>query len=232
MTQIELGVREGFAQEYERGPGRPKSYSLADGTNVPSATTVAGRFKDPGGLYWWHWDRGRRGVDFNDYSSDGALDIGKLVHSIIESDLAGDPRPGFPSRYRVNVDAALTNWRNWFLGQQIEIIATEIPLVSERYRFGGTIDAMVRDRDGRVCVADWKTSGKIYEEALLQVAAYRILWEENRGPVEGGFHVVRFSKEDGDFGHRYYSDLSDAEEMFVHLVAAYELGKRVKRRVG
>jgi PD-(D/E)XK nuclease superfamily len=232
MTQIALGLDEGFAQEVERGPGRPKRYIAADGQEVKSATTIAGRFKDPGGLYWWHWDRGRRGVEFNDYSSDGALDIGSLVHKIIETEIAGGTPPPVPPEYRANIESALNSWREWFLAQQLTIIATEVPLVSEEYRFGGTVDAMVLDRHGQVCVADWKTSGGIYSEALLQVAAYRILWEENRGPVDGGFHIVRFSKEYGDFAHRYYANLDDAREMFLHLVPAYTLAASVKKRIG
>lgn len=232
MSQIALGLEEGFAAEVERGPGRPKRYLNAAGEEVRSATTIAGRFKDPGGLYWWHWDRGRRGVEFNDYSSDGALDIGKIVHSIIEAEIAGNPPPPTPEEYRAPIESALNSWREWFLAQQLTIIATEVPLVSERYQFGGTVDAMVLDRHGNVCIADWKTSGGIYSEALLQVAAYRLLWEENRGPVTGGFHIVRFSKEHGDFAHRYYADLQDAEAMFLHLVPAYALGLSVKKRVG
>jgi hypothetical protein len=232
VTQIALGLQEGFADEVERGPGRPKRYVLANGEDVSSATTIAGRFKDPGGLYFWHWNRGRTGVDFNDYSSDGALDIGKLVHSIIESEIAGTDPPVVPREHRTKVETALDSWREWFVSSQLTIVATEIPLVSEQYRFGGTVDAMVLDRRGNLCVADWKTSGGIYSEALLQVAAYRILWEENRGPVTGGFHIVRFSKENADFAHRYYADLDDAREMFLHLVPAYTLARSVKKRVG
>lgn len=233
MTQIEIGLREGFASEVERGTGRPKRYLLpSTGEEVKSATTIAGRFKDPGGLYWWHWDRGRRGVDFNDYSSDGALDIGKVVHSIIESEVAGHAPPPIPPELRAPVDSALHAWREWFTSQQLTIIATEVPLVSERYRFGGTVDAIVLDRHGRTCVADWKTSGGIYSEALLQAAAYGILWEENRGPVDGGFHIVRFSKEFGDMAHRYYASLDEARELFLHLVPAYDLAARVKKRIG
>ena len=98
--------------------------------------------------------------------------------------------------------------------------------MSEAYRFGGTIDTIVRDRHGRLCVGDWKSSKAVYSDYLLQIAAYKILWEENRDElITGGFHLVRFSKEHGDMEHRFFPELAEAEQMFVLLREAYDLDK-------
>lgn len=226
MNQIELGLREGFADQFERGSGRPsRGYYAQDGTRLPSASTIAGRFKDSSGLLRWAFQRGRSGAE--DLYDETALGIGTLVHKCIESELGGVPSPEIPVRFRAPVESALNAWHEWFLSQNFEIVATEVPLVSERYRFGGTIDSIVRDRHGRLAVGDWKSSKAVYPDYLVQVAGYRILWEENRGPVEGGYHIARFSKEDGYFSSRYYPDLTKAERLFVLLREAYDLDKQL-----
>jgi hypothetical protein len=80
---------------------------------------------------------------------------------------------------------------------------------------------------------DLKTSSGIYRDHLIQVAAYRHLWEENTGgKITGGFHILRFSREDGDFSHHFFPELDDAWEMFKHLRAAYDLDLKLKKRAG
>ena len=114
---------------------------------------------------------------------------------------------------------------------KLEIVAQEMQLVSEQYRFGGTPDAIGMIR-GELCLVDWKTSNGIYSDYLLQIAAYRLLWEENHPdqPLNGGFHLCRFSKEHGDFAHHYFRELDDARKMFIHLRAAYEFDATLKKR--
>jgi predicted RecB family nuclease len=135
-----------------------------------------------------------------------------------------------PEEFYGPVTSAISAWHEWFLSNNLTITATEVPLVSEAYRFGGTIDTIVRDRHGRLCVGDWKSSKAVYSDYLLQIAAYKILWEENREPITGGFHLVRFSKEHGDMEHRYFPELAEAEQMFVLLREAYDLDKSLTRR--
>jgi hypothetical protein len=106
-----------------------------------------------------------------------------------------------------------------------------MPLVSEVYQFGGTPDAIGRV-NGELCLLDWKTSNSVYSDYLLQLAAYRVLWEEINPdrPLMGGFHLLRFSKEHGDFAHHFYRDLSEAWEMFAHHRAAYGLDAALRKR--
>lgn len=223
MSQFELGLREGFADEFERGPGRPSRGYYIDADRVPSSSTIAGRFKDSTGLLRWAFNRGRSGAE--DLYDETALGIGTLVHKCIENEIGGRPSPEIPDEFRAPVESALNAWHEWFLSQNFEIVATEVPLVSRKHRFGGTIDSIVRDRHGRLAVGDWKSSKAVYPDYLVQIAGYRILWEENRGPVEGGYYLARFSKEDGYFSSRYYPDLAKAERMFLLLREAYDLDR-------
>ena len=86
---------------------------------------------------------------------------------------------------------------------------------------------------GKLAIVDIKTSNAIYRDYLLQVAAYKQLWEENNQdkPITGGFHILRFSKENGDFSHHFFPKLSEAWEMFLHLRMAYDLDNELKKRV-
>jgi hypothetical protein len=79
---------------------------------------------------------------------------------------------------------------------------------------------------------DWKTSNAIYRDYLVQVAAYKWLWEEVHPdqPLTGGFHICRFAKEHGDFSHHYYPNLDEAWEQFLLFRRAYEIDKQLKKR--
>ncbi len=58
-----------------------------------------------------------------------------------------------------------------------DVVAQEIHLVSEKWKFGGTPDAILRV-DGKLVLADWKTSQRhLPRHVLLQLAAYRHLIE-------------------------------------------------------
>jgi hypothetical protein len=185
---------------------------------------------DTKGLQFGHWRNGREGREYNDWGVK-ALEIGGLIHTTIECEINGLPSPVVPTEFKEQVGNGVSAWHEWFLSQQLTIIATEVPLVSEAFRFGGTVDTIIRDRHGRDCIGDWKSSRGLYPNYLWQIASYKILWEENRGPITGGFHLVRFSKEHGDMEHRYYPELQQAEEMFVLLREAYELDKAIAKRV-
>lgn len=217
----------------KRGTGRPAKYTLRDGTAVRSVTTILGRFKESGALLQWAFKIGQSGASSLYEKRDEAAEVGTLAHDWIQASIHGEPLPEIPADKIDRVESALAAYREWIEGARMEIIATEVPLVSERYRFGGTIDAVARDNKGRVCLLDWKTSNGVYSDYALQLAAYRQLWDENNPDqaITGGYHLCRFAKEHGDFEHRYWPDLVEAWEMFKLLVPAYELDKQLRERI-
>jgi hypothetical protein len=123
------------------------------------------------------------------------------------------------------------NYVRWSETTNMEIYQQEIPLVSEKYRFGGTPDAIMVQ--GELALGDWKTSNGVYPDYLIQLAAYKVLWEENfpDKPITGGFHLCRFSKEHADFAHHYWAELDDAWEQFKLFRKAYDIDKKLKKRV-
>lgn len=97
------------------------------------------------------------------------------------------------------------------------------------------------EQTGPIDVVNLSTSSGTYfaegfgshnSDYLLQLAAYRQLWEENHPdqPLIGGFHLCRFSKDHGDFSHHYYPELGTAWEMFKRLREAYEFDKELRKR--
>ena len=214
----------------------PKAgYFLKDGTRVPGTTTVIGRFKESGALIAWAYKRGKDGLDLYD-SRDKAAELGTFVHDMVERYVSkDDPHKGidtFSDEDKKSILSAFGAFEEWFESNKFEVVGQEMQLVSEVHRFGGTPDAIARDSKGRLVLLDWKTSDGVYSDHLVQLGAYRILWNECNpdNPLTGGSHLCRFAKAHGDFAHHYFPDLSDAERQFILFREAYDLDKSLKKR--
>lgn len=217
-------------------------YRLADGTRVPSVTTILSRFKNPRALMIWAHKQGLAGIDINKVRQEAA-DSGTLTHRMVEEYLAGrNPYAVLkdaPANIRRASELGFESFTTWADQTQLRVMATEVRLVSELHRYGGTMDANIITINGKRCVGDWKTSNALYPEMLMQIAAYAHLWNENHPdePIDGGGVIVRFAKtEDGevgqrDFEYRYFGDLDDPLEMFLTLRKAYELDKKLQQRM-
>ena len=215
-------------------------YRLYDGTRVPGVTTIVGRFKDSGALLWWAFSQGKaaeRGEINSLYDKrDEAADAGTLAHLLVEYHIDGKSKPDlsdYSDEVKNLAQQGFENYLNWADNNKIVIVKQEMELVSEDYRYGGCPDAVGYDNQNRLCLIDWKTSNDVYQDYLIQLAAYKQLWEENNPdqPIVGGFHLCRFSKEHADFAHHYWSELDDALEQFRLFRKAYELDKKLKKRV-
>lgn len=212
-------------------------YRNKAGEKVPSVTTITSRFKDSGGLLWWAFEQGKaaeRGEIESLYDKrDEAASAGTLAHSLVEAYLKGDTLPDIPDdKIGDQARQGFKNFIRWFSNNNFEVAYTEIELVSEKYQYGGCNDLILKTDIG-LAMADIKTSNGIYVDYLMQVAAYDHLWNENfpDKPLTGGFHLCRFSKEEADFAHHFWAYLSDAWEMFKLLREAYDLDKKLKKRI-
>lgn len=181
-------------------------------------------------MHWAH----KLGLEGKDYRKerDNAANIGTMVHEAAEAHIRGlaFEWTGEPNMVERGLRAfrAFTEWA----GQtNLRITESEVPLVSEVHRYAGTLDAMLIG--GKLALGDWKTSNSIYADYLYQVAAYGILWEENfpERPIEGGYHILRFDKNHGDFGHFHYSDLEHEKKVFLKMRELYDMVKVTEGRV-
>jgi len=212
---------------------RPYSgYKNKAGAKVPGVTTILGRFKESGALLQWAFSQGQafeRGEIKGLYDKrDEAADIGTQVHEIVECHMTGMP---YEDPTDPRVISGFEAYLKWQEQTRLKFVATELPLVSEQYQFGGTFD-FIAEIDGELCLGDVKTSKGVYSDFLCQLAAYDILWHENYPdrPLTGGFHLCKFSKQHGDFSHHYWPNLDDAREQFLLLRRAYDLDKELKAR--
>lgn len=228
-------------------PTPRQGYRNAQGVRVPSVTTILSRFKDSGALMKWAYTTGRehgrleaegKDAPASLYDVSGkAADIGTAAHGMVEAYISGGNPESVVAYLSLKPDEqpkaknAFGMYLKWAAQSRLVILEQEMGLVSERYGFGGTPDA-VGQIDGELCLVDWKTSNGVYSDYLLQLAAYRVLWEESHPdkPLTGGFHLCRFSKEFGDFAHHYYDDLSDAWAMFEALLTAYRYDAVLRKR--
>jgi len=214
-------------------------YKTNDGKRVPSVTTVLGILglsKDA--LMYWAWQQGCDGKDFRE-TSKGEADVGTVAHGFIEAELKNQPYSldlilaGRPPEMRAKVDACISAWHEWREQSQLQMIGSEVSLVSERYRYGGTLDiATVMTRRG---ILDLKTGSGTYADHLIQVVAYGMLWEEaHSGEAVEEYHLLRLGKTDGSFHHhRYPADaLECAREAFLRARELYDLVAPLKKMGG
>ena len=208
-------------------------YRTENGVRVPGVTTIIGARKETGGLMHWAWQMGIDGLDYRD-ARDGAAESGTMAHSMIEHDItkndaafdASDPlferaMNGF-KQYKV-----------WAAQTKLKVLCSELTLVSEKYKFGGQIDAVGYVNE-ELSLIDWKTSNAIYADHLIQAVAYIKLYNENNedNPITGGVHICRFSKEHADFAHHHFKDgLIVAWRTFLAMMEVYQNMKELKKRV-
>ena len=232
-------------------PTQRQGYKAADGKKIPSVTTIL-KIKDPGALIMWAYKTGREhGVLEGQgnpapsglYDGSDILAIGTAVHAMCEAFVkGGDPQAVLDEAleaktvvdakaFRAQAGSAYSAFEFWVKGTQLEIVDCEVPVISETHRYGGTLDFIGR-LNGKLVLGDFKTSNGVWPEYLCQLAAYAKAYEETTGnKINGGYHLLRFSKENGDFGHHFYPSLDDdAWPAFLHLRALYDLNEKLKKR--
>ena len=206
-------------------------YKLKNDQRVPSVTTIIGRFKEAGGLIHWAWQLGKEGKDYREVRDDAA-NAGTLAHQAVEAFIRGQSFV-YPEESEIVQKArkAFGAFIEWAEQTQLKATHTEVSMISEKHKYGGTMDALLIS--GKRSVGDWKSSNALYPEYLVQIAAYGKLWEENHPdePITGGYHLLRFDKTHGDFTHKWWGELETAWQAFLRLRDLYEFDKELKQRI-
>ncbi len=216
---------------------RPKSgYFTKDGRKVPGTTTITGRFKDSGALIWWANQCGLAGKTTQE-TLKAAGDAGSCGHEMIDCHTHGKvfDESKWPLEIRKQAEHAFLGYLEWAQQTNLKLEASEVALVSERHLFGGTFDASMIS--GQRCLLDYKSSGGIYTDMLIQVAgAYSLLWQEHYPdkPLHG-IDLLRISKPKSpddpvSFHHHHWSAevFAPCQRMFLLFREAYDLDKRLK----
>lgn len=206
-------------------------YTLKNGERVPGVTTVLGNlgWKTHGLVHWAH-KLGREGKDL-DAEREALANAGTLAHLWASLDIRKQPRPELPEWATPEIvekaGRSFASYLNWKAQTRLELVASEVAMVSEAHGFGGCID-LVGVVDGEVDILDFKSSKRLYDEQVVQLAAYRMLWQENHPdlPVKR-VRVMRWG-EDGDTHESIFPNTDNAWRVFLHALAIHQLKKNLK----
>lgn len=201
-------------------------YRLADGTRVPGSTTITGLLNKPF-LMRWHNTMGLEGIDTSKYV-DAAARIGTLSHQMVQDSLQGQETD--TSDYSKNeislAENAILSFFSWKKQHEIEAILCETPMVSEAFRYGGTVDCYCK-LDSIPTLLDFKTGKTIYQDHFVQLAAYKNILVEHGYPVEQ-CRILRIGRDESEgFEERSIESTAKYFDIFKNLLSVYYLKKEV-----
>ena len=205
-------------------------YKTSDGERLPGVTTVINELGwNKNMLIAWSRREALAGIDPDKIKNEAAKP-GTLTHSFIEGHIKGEKvdTSDFTENQIELAKNSYFAFVEWEKAMKPKYLGTEIQLVSEKYRFGGTAD-MIGEIGGELVLADWKTSKGIYPEMTIQIAAYKIAYEEmNPGKKVHHGGILRLDRETSAYD---YHDISSKKmewgwEVFQHCLALYALKKK------
>jgi len=196
-------------------------YYLADGTVVPSVTTILSILDKPG-LPYWAWDLGRQGLDYREVR-DAAARVGTIAHHLIACHLKGEKAnvSEFSPDEVIKAEKCYAKYLAWEKEHPLVPVIIETPFVSEEFKFGGTPD-LLAELGGEFILLDFKTGNGIYDSYFYQLAGYRQLFTEQGWPIAGA-RIVRLSPDDSEVEVAIALDLDRDWQIFQHALAVYTL---------
>lgn len=151
--------------------------------------------------------------------SDDAKTRGTTIHSIVEAykESGAEIKPE-DAKYAGYAQA----FHKWVKDNNMEVIDHEKTVISKKYGFAGTTDMIVRNRQtGEVWVCDVKTGKDIYQEAFLQVSAYKQALIENGTQIDKAGVILLQESGTYKFG--------ESEDYFQYFLATKKLWEFLNR---
>lgn len=200
-------------------------YKLADGSIVPGVTTVLGIINKPA-LVKWANGLGLKGIDSSTYVDETAR-IGTLAHEMIQEYLGGPKwdRNDFDAGEIDIAENSILSFFEWEkqTGAKMNTSAIELPMVSEAYGFGGTVD-WYGDIDGKKWLVDIKTAKALFPEHEYQVSAYYYMMRENGYQVDG-VRLLRVGRTEDEGFDDHVLDVPQLADGWKVFLSALELYK-------
>ncbi len=216
-----------------RSMGHQK-YFLKDGTPAPGVTSISGLLDKPA-LVGWANKMGLQGINTFKYV-DELADAGTLAHYMITMDMKGEHvDPSYIDEFsKVQRDGAETGYLkylDWKRQHTVEdVLLVETPLVSERHRFGGTLDLFLLV-DGLCTLIDIKTCKALYgpkDEKWTQVAGYSLLLIDN-GHTPAAHFILRVGRNDAEgFEYAPMPKYDLHLKRFLNLREQYDINGRLE----
>jgi hypothetical protein len=221
-------------------PSEHQTYKVG-GKKVCGASTIAGR--DPDGkqmLIGWANKMGLKGICTSAFLKHSA-NIGTFAHKMVELCLEGNDDvesldllensyldSDFFNLYHYYATACYRKFSVWqTVYNSFEVIATELPLTSNIFGYGGTIDIYGQLGDKKVLI-DIKTSSNVYMSHKLQVAGYAHLLEENGYEVDD-VYILQISRDaDKPYHFERIGGTEHLMSIFQDLLNGYNSHKELK----
>lgn len=222
------------------------TYKL-EGEKIPSVTTIIGCLNKPG-LDWWGYNIGIAGMvdvlkhyDIDPESNDVEKNIkaaikhlertprheldksarrGTEVHKAFESYIESETFPEVSKE----AEGYVRSMKKFLAVHNPEIISVEERVYSPSLRVAGTFDALMKI-GGKLHLADWKTSKRVYASHEIQVRAYEDFRQE-LGIAQKAIPTVIRLKESGQIAEMKESRSKPGDFDIVY--KAWELLERLK----
>jgi hypothetical protein len=157
---------------------------------VPSVTTILGNLNKPALPNWAAREVAKYAVEnipsWENLPANDAIDllkrapyrnmsrrgdVGTAVHAAVEAwiNTPGEEPPVVDNLDLLPYIAGAISYLNEHVAR---VIHTEVTLFNREYQYAGTVDAIVKLKEGGVAIVDWKTSKGVYPEHALQLVAY------------------------------------------------------------
>ena len=233
-----------------------QTYRTKDGSKVPGVTTVLQQLNKPAIPYWTGCEEregilrtmgrdvwtatalraalptnGKTGkpVLFAETKRDKAADVGTVAHAMVEAWHGGSAlsRSGIEDAMYEAALVPFARFKQWWEASGLTLLHSELQMVSEAWRVGGTADQIARAADGRLVLWDTKTSkpwynGKPYMEHIAQAVAYASMYQECHGGVIHDISIARIGKTAGDNGDLYKLHIDEITAGHMRWMAALE----------
>lgn len=205
-------------------------------TMVPGATTILGVVGKPY-LIKWANGLGLEGIDAEKYKTEAA-ETGTCLHYLVECDVLNKKADlkDFTGAQIERAELGLAAFKAWRKAEAPDLepiggkAGVEMRLVSQKYRYGGTLDLFALINKKRTLV-DYKTAANVYLEHKAQVTAYVRMGQENELHIQDAIIVQLPRVEDATYvPHRLAPEhMSLYWRLFQVAHEMYDLQKEIKR---
>lgn len=160
-------------------PSKDEVTGLPTYRYIPSVSWICGFY--PKGVQFWKW-LADKGWDESQALKQSAGEKGSKIHSAIEMLIAGqelkhndqimNPQSGIAEEFSVEEWESILSFGLWVKETKPKFILNEVTVISEKYGFAGTVDAVV-EIDGQIYIVDFKSGQNLWPEYEMQISAYK-----------------------------------------------------------
>jgi len=217
-------------ERYYSVASKNKDTGLPEYKFYPSITYITSHY--PKGKFFQEWLK--KVGDESELIKKLAGERGSKIHLAVESLVKGEEvkiDSKFPDRNGHEVELepdeydAVFSFSKWWgeliKNSKVEVLASEVVLISEKHEYAGTVDLILKI-DGVLWIIDLKTGQNIYEDYKLQLSAYKEAYKEMKkitDNIQLAVLQVGYSRNKNKY------KLTEIEDKFSLFLNTYEIFK-------